>query len=240
VLILLAVARRYEWLLFDADGTLFDYERAERSALESSFGQIGLPFAADYLARYRQINAELWRSLERGDVAPAVLKVRRFEQLLEAIGAEGSAAELSALYLQCLADCSELIDGAFELLEGLRQHYRFAILTNGLSAVQRPRLARSAIQPHISEMVISEEVGCAKPAVRFFELTFERLGFPPRNNVLMVGDNWSSDIQGAAHYGLDTCWFNPGHAPRPGAPAITHEIRSLRELAPWLRQKNGD
>lgn len=25
---------RYEWLLLDADGTLFDYDRAERQALE--------------------------------------------------------------------------------------------------------------------------------------------------------------------------------------------------------------
>ena len=31
-----AVASRYKWLLFDADGTLFDYDRAERVALEQA------------------------------------------------------------------------------------------------------------------------------------------------------------------------------------------------------------
>jgi 2-haloacid dehalogenase len=37
-------------------------------------------------------------------------------------------------------------------------------------------------------------------------------------------------MQGGADYGLDTCWYNPDGAPRPGALPITYEIAHLREL----------
>jgi len=56
----------------------------------------------------------------------------------------------------------------------------------------------------------------------------------------MIGDNWSSDIQGAADYELDTCWFNPKGMPRPVHPPITREIRSLEELIPWLAKQTSD
>ena len=46
---------RYRWLLFDADGTLFDFERAETSALTRTFAQFDLPLAPDLQDTYRKI-----------------------------------------------------------------------------------------------------------------------------------------------------------------------------------------
>ncbi len=227
-------ARPYDWLLFDADGTLFDYDRAESAALSQAFAQIGAPFPPDGLARYRHINQALWRALEKGELTPGVLKVRRFELLLDSLGVVYPAADFSDRYLRELANCSELLDGAAEVLTALQKDYRCAIVTNGLQAVQRRRLARSSIRHCIAQLIISEEVGCAKPAASFFDVTFARLGHPPKNRVLMIGDSWSSDIEGAARYGLDTCWFNPARHPRPLAPVITREITSLGALLEWL------
>jgi YjjG family noncanonical pyrimidine nucleotidase len=224
----------YTWLLFDADGTLFDYERAERVALRQALEQIGLAFEPAHLEAYRRINQDLWRALERSELKPEVLKVRRFELLFETLGIGHSAAGFSARYLDCLSACSELIDGAADVLLSLRNNYQFAIVTNGLTAVQRSRLARSVIRDHIAELIISEEIGCAKPAPEFFEATFARLGQPSKNEVLLIGDNWSSDIQGAVQYGIDACWFNPHRQPRPNGPNITREIASLYELENWL------
>jgi FMN phosphatase YigB (HAD superfamily) len=39
---------RYQWLLFDADGTLFDYDRAEGIALGEVFRLIGVIFDPGY------------------------------------------------------------------------------------------------------------------------------------------------------------------------------------------------
>ncbi len=116
----------------------------------------------------------------------------------------------------------------------MHRKYRIAILTNGLKVVQRGRLARSVIRHHVSDLIISEEIGAAKPAREFFDAAFTRLGHPSKREVLMIGDGWSSDIQGAVQYGIDACWYNPGRNPRPSTCEITREIASLRELTDWL------
>lgn len=225
---------RYQWLLFDADGTLFDYDRAERAALGRACERIGVSFDANCLAAYRGINEAMWKAVERGETTPGAVKVRRFELLLETLQVAYPAAAFSADYLECLAACSQLTEGAEESLRTLAPKYRMAILTNGLKEVQRGRLAGSAIRQHISDLIISEEIGFAKPARGFFDAAFARLGEPPRHAALMIGDGWASDILGAVAYGLDACWFNPSRKPRPAQPKITREITSLRELTDWL------
>ena len=225
---------RYRWLLFDADGTLFDFERAEGVALEQSFRQFGAPFEPGYRETYGRINRELWQDFEQGRITPSRLKVGRFDRLLTTLGLSWPAPAFSEAYLGHLAACAPLLEGAFELVRACHSRYQMAIVTNGLKAVQRGRLGRSPLGPYFPHWIISEEIGAAKPEGRFFDAAFERIGRPSRREVLMIGDNWSSDIIGAAAYGLDTCWFNPRGEPRPATPAITHEVRALPELAAWL------
>jgi putative hydrolase of the HAD superfamily len=232
-----AVASRYKWLLFDADGTLFDYDRAERVALEQALTRIGVAFdLATHVPAYRQINQALWLGVEKGEITPAVVKVRRFELLLEALKLSHSAAALSASYLECLANCSELVEDAETVLRTLHKRYRIAILTNGLQVVQRGRLARSPIRHHVADIIISEEIGAAKPASEYFDKAFARLGYPSKREVLMIGDGWASDILGAVQYGIDAVWFNPQRKARPTDLAITGEITALSELPGWLEQ----
>lgn len=226
--------RRYRWLLFDADGTLFDYDRAELSALTDCLAEIGIGMEPTYLAAYRQINREMWQAFERGETTPGALKVRRFELLLERIGTDHSAARFSERYLDRLGACSELIPGAEAVVRTLRARHKMAILTNGLKAVQRSRLERSSVRDCIDAVIISEEIGAAKPSRAFFDAALARIGNPPVAQTLMIGDNWSSDIQGAADYRMDRCWYNPGGHARPAAPALTYEIRSLEELPQLL------
>jgi len=226
--------QRYQWLLFDADGTLFDFDRAEVAAFEQAFGLISVTFEPSYLATYQRINQTLWQAVEREEIKPAIVKLRRFELLLEAIGVDISAVKLSDTYVECLAARAELIEDASEVLQALHGKYRIAILTNGLQAVQRGRLARSVIRDHIADIIISEEIGFVKPAKEFFDIALSRIGNPPIREVLMIGDSWTSDIQGAVQYGIDACWYNPSRKPRPSSPEITREIASLSELVEWL------
>jgi YjjG family noncanonical pyrimidine nucleotidase len=221
-------------LLFDADGTLFDFERAESTALRETFERTGISFHPSYLDAYRKITQALWHMVEKGEILPAVVKLRRFELFLEAVQISHSPTSFSAEYLECLAACSELVKGAADVLQALQGKYRLAILTNGLKEVQRSRLAASVIRHLVSELIISEEVGSAKPAKAFFDAAFVRLGNPAKSSALMIGDSWVSDIQGAAEYGIDVCWYNPGGQSRPAHPKLTREIASLHELVAWL------
>jgi 2-haloacid dehalogenase len=222
--------RHYPWLWFDADGTLFDYNRAETTALLKAFHAQGLPYQDRYLPAYQQINEKLWQALQRGEITQDMLRIRRFELLLEAIHAKASPEELSITYVEQLGLCVDLIDGALEVLETLHKTCKLAIVTNGLTSVQRSRFALSSIKDYIAELIISEEIGIAKPHADFFTAAFARTGNPPKSDVLIIGDSLSSDVQGGADYGIDTCWFNPSGAPRPTDLQITYEIKGLREL----------
>ncbi len=221
---------KYKWLLFDADGTLFDYDRAEAFALRKTFEELELEFEARYAEVYRRINAQIWLDFEAGKITQQRLRTRRFELLFDAVGISCDPVEFSRLYLGYLAQGTDLIDGAEDVLDSLSGRVGLLIVTNGIADVQRPRFARSSVGQHFSDVVISEEVGTAKPDPAFFEVAFARMGFPRKEDVLIVGDSLSSDIQGGLNYGIDTCWFNPQGKTNGSGVVAHYEIRELKEL----------
>jgi 2-haloacid dehalogenase len=223
----------YTWLLFDADGTLFDYDRAERLALERTLAHFGLALDDDTLQAYRRFNGQVWAAFEQGTISSLALRLRRFELLFLELGRHIDAAACSDLYLQHLGQVAELLPGALAVVQALHSRYRLAVVTNGLQEVQRPRLQRSALAPYIAQLIISEEVGAAKPDPAYFDAALARIGNPPREQVLLIGDNWSSDIAGANGYGIDACWYNPGRKARPGP--VAYEVQRLEELLDLLR-----
>jgi putative hydrolase of the HAD superfamily len=222
--------QKYEWLLFDADGTLFDYDRAEAFALRKTFQRFNFPFDENTLAIYRGINRAAWSALERGEIKPSELSAIRFRQVGDRLNLSIDPETFSPIYLQNLANSSHLMDGALELIVGLYGKFQLGLITNGLKAVQRPRLDRSGLREFISAVIISEEVGAVKPDRAIFSAAFESMGNPGKDRVLMIGDSLSSDIQGGLDYGIDTCWFNPGKLPKPDGMNIAFEISHLDQL----------
>jgi len=222
--------KHYPWLWFDADNTLFDYNQAETTALRNAFKLHNLPFDENSINTYREINQKLWHAFEKGEIKQGTLRLKRFEEFLSAMGQNGSPEELSESYVEQLAQCAHLMDGALETLQRLKNASRFALITNGLTTVQYGRLSRSPFKDIFEAVVISEEIGAAKPHSAFFEIAHERTGRPPKSDILVIGDSLSSDMRGGIDFGVDTCWFNPHGEPRPDVLAVTYEIRSLMEL----------
>lgn len=219
----------YQWLLFDADGTLFDYDRAEKNALQNTFAQLGYPFEEQYLAAYRRVNQAIWQEFEQGQIDQRTLRTRRFELLFQALAIQADPHRFSPAYLANLAQEAGLLDGAEAVVKQLAGQFNLAIITNGLTEVQRPRFGRSTIITHIREIIISEEVGAAKPDPQIFEVAFAHMNHPAKSQVLIIGDSLTSDIQGGVNYGIDTCWFNPA-GQNSDHISRTYEIRCLTEL----------
>ena len=221
---------KYKWLLFDADGTLFDYDKAEGIALMSTFEALGLAYEARYAQVYRRINGEIWLDFENGKISQERLRTKRFELLFDAVEIDCDPGEFSRRYLANLALGTDLIEGAEDVVKSLHGRVGLLLITNGLVDVQRPRFARSTVGQYFSDVVISEEVGAAKPDTAIFEVAFAKMGFPKKEDVLIVGDSLTSDIKGGQNYGIDTCWFNPGRNPRDSDVVAHYEIGELEEL----------
>lgn len=225
------------WVLFDLDGTLFDYDAAEAAAVTATLRSVGIPPDAEVVATYRQINARHWAALERGETTTARLRHERWAEVLATCGVHDiDLAALAERYLVELAAGSQPVPGALEVVAAVAAHHPVAYLTNGLSDVQRPRLAASPLGAYTDVVVISDEVGVAKPDPGIFAAALARLGDPPADRVTMVGDSLIADIGGATALGMETVWVASdaavvGMAAASGdPPRPTHRVRDIREL----------
>ncbi|MEE8398845.1 MAG: hypothetical protein V3S89_07555, partial [Desulfobacterales bacterium] len=122
---------KYKWLLFDADRTLFDYDKAEARALVNTFQQMDLAFEPDYLSLYSRINLQVWLEYEKGLISQDLLRSERFKRLLETIGIQADPELFSKRYLIYLSSGSDLITGAEETIKALFGKVGLAIITNG-------------------------------------------------------------------------------------------------------------
>ena len=221
---------RYRWLLFDADGTLFDYDTAEAAAVTATWERLGLEVADGLVEAYRRINAELWGVYEVGGITQKDLQVERFVRLLAELDGGVNPQVLSDSYLVTLSRQTFLLEGARELLEWARDRFRLALITNGIPEVQRPRIRRTGFDRLFPVVVISGEEGAAKPAPEIFDVALERMGAPALEEILLIGDSLSSDVRGGADYGIDTCWYNPAGLELGDGPEPRYQIRRLAEL----------
>lgn len=219
-------ARRYDWVLFDLDETLFDFPANE--ALLALLEQIGLAPDEGLIGEYKHTNHVLWEQFNAGDIDSHTLQSRRFCTIGAA--ADRCPLELNRLFLEQIVAISRPLDGVLETLAQLRQAgVGMGIITNGFSAPQRGRLQRHELEHWFSPLVISDEVGVSKPRGEIFQHALAALPHISRERVLMVGDNPQTDIGGAAAAGLATCWYDPHFNETLCQP--THRIHHFSELA---------
>ena len=232
--------RRYDVLLCDADNTIFDFTKAEENAFAIACAHAGIDGAERLLPVYADINSAMWKLLELGGITQSVLRVRRFELFLAAIGrTDIDARDMGDTFADALGRQSVPLPGAVEAVARWSRVLPVVIVTNGISKVQHGRMEGSEVRHFISGMVISEEVGAAKPDPRMLELAMEKAGVTDRRRALMLGDSLSSDIAAAANAGVDACWFNPRGAGNAKGLPVRYEIRSLDEVDAILTGEAG-
>ncbi len=228
---------KYYCILFDADNTLLNFDAAEKKALADTLVNYGIEPDAETVQTYREINEELWRQLEKGQIRREKLLNERFTRFLKAIDAAGDGAEMNRYYLDQLASHPDLMNSeVLDVLRELSEVATLAIVSNGVYKVQSRRVAESGILDYMEELFVSEKMDSEKPNRKIFDAALRTLGVENREHVLMVGDSLASDIQGGFNAGLDTCWFNPDHAENPGKVIPTYEIASLQELYPLVME----
>ncbi len=219
---------RYKRILMDVDDTLFDFPTGNRRAVEQLMAELGLS-SPTIFEEYQAINHACWEALERGEMTQEVLHVERFRRFLARKGRSDDPAAVANRFAELLARQAIPLPHAEEAVRAIAERLPVVLLTNGITVIQRQRLANARISQWVSDVIISQEVGLSKPDPRIFELA---LGGLDRREALMIGDGLRSDVQGANHAGVDVCWYNPGGKRLPGDLHAEYEIRDIRDCIP--------
>lgn len=222
---------RYSIILWDTDNTLLDFNAAECYAFKKTMSELSLPCDEKDHKLYCSYNDALWQELNEGKVTKEFLVVERFRRYGAAIGRDIDADRVNERYLDNLSECSIMMPEALETVKkldgmGARQY----IITNAVSYVNRRRVAGCPLAPYIKDIFVSEDIGYAKPDVRYYEAVFTRIPDFNKEKAIAVGDSLSSDICGGRAAGIATCYYNPlGQQVEDGKQA-DYTICSLSEL----------
>ncbi|MBO4767589.1 MAG: HAD-IA family hydrolase [Lachnospiraceae bacterium] len=230
------LAGNYQYLLVDLDDTILDWKMSERTVLcDVIFRRYGRTLTEEEIARYGDINAACWKQLERREITKEELTIKRFQAFLESLSIAEDEEGLRALnrsYMERNSQLAFVIPGAERACRELAKRYRLILITNGTDWVQRGRLAKIPFAECFCGVVISDEVGCNKPAPEFFRGVTAITGDTDVSRYLVIGDSQSSDIAFGRAIGADTCWVRTRGDGQSGES--TYTVSSLAEAATLL------
>ncbi len=235
----------YDIILFDADGTLYDFDASEKNALSETLEFAKIPVTETVISLYHEINEREWKALERGETTREKLKYDRFRKFSEAAeklgyGTDRSPEALAEKYVERLSCQCILFPESEEVCRKLSEKCTLYIITNGITAVQTRRFADSPINKYIKATYISEAMGSAKPAPEYFDAVLSDIGITreeAKARALVIGDSLTSDIKGGIGVGLDTCYYDPKGI-GAGELSPTYTVKSLYELYEIILTEN--
>ena len=223
---------RYQMILLDADDTILDFQAGNRRAVAELMAELGLS-SPTVFDEYQAINHACWQALDRGEMTQEVLHVERFRRFLKSKNRSDDPAPVADRFAELLGRQAILFPGAEDVVRALSERLPVVILTNGITVIQKRRMAISPVKQWISRLVISQEAGVSKPDPRIFRIALD--GVEPRN-ALMIGDGVGSDVAGANAAGVDMCWYNPGGKSLPQGLRAEYEIHRLADCLPIALQ----
>lgn len=122
--------------------------------------------------------------------------------------------------------------GVKKLLKYLKKMgFKLGIVANIWSGGMNPVLERLGLEKFFDTTVASIDVGFKKPDLKIFHLALDHLELSPEE-VIMVGDNPRTDIQGAYNLGIGTVRLMRGpNRTKPDLVDPDFKIRNLSALA---------
>ncbi len=230
--------KKYSTLFIDLDDTLFDFKGASREAFRETYALLGYERFFEsfdqFLHIYEPRNKELWQEYNAGRISKSELNRLRYSYPLEVVGHpdEELAARFCIEALGRIPHKNMLLPGALELLDYLSRKYDLFILSNGFKELQAQKMATTGLTKYFKRLILSEEIGRNKPDPALFEYAIEVSG-ASKEQSLMIGDAYETDILGAAGVGMDQMFLNiKGEKKHAFSP--TFEVTSLSEISQYI------
>lgn len=231
-------------IMFDLDDTLISAYRGEpRDAwertlvpFETALGGVAVGAAADAIfAAARSFWADRSRHRE-GRLNLAYTWSELAHQGLSAAGiTDRTLSKAVSEAFQALRDREiTLFPHAHEMLDALRAHgVQLALITNGQSRMQRPKIERFDLEHRFEHIQIEEEFGFGKPEPQSYLNILDTFGIEAADSWI-VGDNLEWEVAAPQKLGIHTVWHDhKGNGLPKDAPAVPDRIiQALAEVLP--------
>ncbi len=222
-------------VMFDMDDTLISAYSGDPLAawqrtldpFETSLDGVATAVAAEAITVAARA---FWADRARHREGRLNLARNRFEithQGLSAAGIKDQAlSEAVSEAFQALRDREmALFPDAHETLDRLRERgVRLALITNGESRMQRPKIERFDLEHRFEHIQIEEEAGIGKPEPGSYLNILDIFGVAAEDSWI-VGDNLEWEVAAPQKLGIHTVWHDHKASGLPGdAPAIPDRI----------------
>lgn len=224
-------------LLWDVDGTLLDFGKSETYGIRKCFKKFGLGECTDeMLSRYSAINHKYWQMLERGEITKQQVLTERFIEFFSSENINFNLVnEFNDEYQVSLGDKVFFCDNAYETITALKGKYKLYAVTNGTYVAQQRKLTQSGLIDIFDDVFISDKIGFEKPSIEFFNAVQEKIGEFNKNEVIIIGDSLSSDMQGGNNANILCCWYNPHKIKNESNIRIDFEIEDISGIFSILK-----
>jgi len=200
---------RYKYILLDLDNTLYDTRQTEKLAMRAFLEHYANGGNTEKLyVEYQQINHELWSALEKGNISIDKINTERFRRFFDQENISKDAEDAGSYYLDLLCKYHLFYPSAEEIYEYLTKRYKVALITNGLKDAQERRILDTFLHQDISPLYIGEVIGYHKPDPEVVNYIMNREKWDDKEQVMIIGDSLSSDIQCAQNAGISSIWCN--------------------------------
>ena len=199
-------------LSFDLDDTLYNNKPIIKAALDAQFNYIKqIPTLGD---KWLEQGSDFWEKcrLAAQNNTPGIeqnvtlLRQHALHYAFKSLGLNEQESEFHSkeAYQAFITARSQVVVApkVLALLKNLSQKYTLIAITNG-----NVDISKFCLKDSFEFLLMAGFDGAQKPAADMFELAANKLNIE-LENILHIGDNLDSDIQGANNNGCMSCWLS--------------------------------
>jgi len=210
-------------VFFDIDGTLLDDQAATTRAASAFYKMFSakLPFAeVTFYSVWQESFRRQFDRFTSGEISFQEQRRYRMRELFASENLSDSEADARFnIYLRHYESQWLLLSDVVRCLESLSS-MPLGIISNGSTAQQHQKLRQTRILDRFRTVVISEELGIAKPAPEIFQTACVRAGIDP-SEAVYVGDQLSDDALASRSAGLRGIWLRRASSSNSQPAGIT-------------------
>ena len=227
---------KYTHILMDLDGTVFDFDYAEKAAFFALCREYSIEADERMYLFYKKANARRWKQYEDGLLQKEDILRLRFADFFDEFNIKNIDIHIfSNRYIDLLVDNTKVFDGVKEVLANIGSEYVLDAVTNATVDAQKRKLKITGTENVFHKLFISEEIGFPKPSKEFFAAIFDCCNDVAKENFLVVGDSLTADIKGACQSGIDSVWIS-FKRPLIGDFKPTYIIERVNDLYLFLKE----